>query len=61
MYAVVQGVGFANSAWTTALDYMQSTGESLDTRPVANAYTDASGTVLPLVQQSQICYLLGSL
>ena len=57
MYAVVQGVGFANSAWSTALDYMQQTGQSLEVHQTFDAYEDAK-KLLPLIQtmsESAVC------
>ncbi len=57
MYAVVQGVGFANSAWSTALSYMESTGQSLEVTQISGTYSNAKAT-LPLIEQmtqSAVC------
>lgn len=60
MYAVVQGVGFANSAWTTAVDYIEQTGMSINQRADSNAYTNQKKFLSIGTQMSQSAVCLQS-
>lgn len=66
MYVVVQGVGFADTMWSTALSYMSTTGNPVVTVSVDNTqnnlnYLVTSNKVMDNLYQSSLCWAANSM
>ena len=66
MYVVVQGVGFADTMWSTALSYMSTTGNPVVTVPVDHTqknleYLVQNNSIVDNLYQSSLCWAANSM